>query len=161
PVIRSSGQVEIDLKKYRPEALETAAGLRLKNSRCNSLPRYLPLNKASGRLIGLYLAEGSGNNKDVMWYFNARETDLAEEDRRLLWAWFRARSSIYPKPEYNPWATQTSNGILAAFFRSLGNRAPLKHIPEWATTAPPDFIDGLILGLTDGDGHYQEDGTTI
>jgi hypothetical protein len=159
PAVRPAA-ARIDLLPYRPDALEEGEGLRLKGSRCRPVPRSLALGRALGRLVGLYLAEGSGNRKDLRWYFHLDERELAAEVQELLRAVFGARSSNRELPRVTSRVVQTSNGILAAFFRSLGKRAPYKHMPEWALAAPPEFREALLTGLTDGDGCYRADGST-
>src|SRR5204863_6233299 len=96
--------------------------------------------------------------KDLMWYFGKPETHLAEEVRQLLADFFRARVSIRVQDSCNTLVVQTSNSILASFFRSLGKKAPCKHIPGWALQAPAEFREGLLSGLIDGDGHRRPDG---
>jgi hypothetical protein len=159
PALQSAVE-RLDLLPYRPDSLEEGEGLRLKGSRCRPVPRFLTLGHELGRLVGLYLAEGSGNHKILQWYFHLDEVELAAEVQGLLRTLFAARSSNWTRPELTSRWIQTSNGILAAFFRSLGKRAPYKHMPEWALTGPQEFRAALLSGLTDGDGCYRADGST-
>lgn len=119
----------------------------------NSVPRYLNLDYPVGRLLGLYIAEGSCTNGAITWSLGTHEHDLISEVEHLLHDRFglRSRRSLCS----NDSATRViaNAAIIKRFFAEFGTDASTKHVPDWLWNAPDEFIDGLTSGWADGDGH--------
>ncbi len=109
-----------------------------------------PLDHRFGRVIGLYLAEGSGRRSQAHWSFNAKETAFIQEIRSFLSERLGVGSHIYTA---NGATTVSANlPLLEDFLGSCGRLAHNKRVPEWVWDAPDEFCRGLLDGYMDGDG---------
>ena len=119
----------------------------------------IQLDNLFGWFIGAYLAEGNitGNSiciTNISDYYINNVTKIASE--------FGKKSSVSKyNGEYGPGVTTKFNHKELAEFmvRTCDNGSFVKHIPDFAFTAPNEFKAGLIQGYMDGDGNFQCDET--
>lgn len=161
PALSCVGERDVlDLSETaRDGVFEVDGKLRFSNPRSVSVPRHVGLDERFGRLVGLYLAEGSTNDHQTVWYFHEDEHHLHSEVQDTLSDLFGVSSAVRHRSRGRVRSVIASNRILRDFFNHFGKRASGKHIPAWAMEAPQEFIDGLLAGYVDGDGHERENGT--
>jgi hypothetical protein len=145
----------------RITATDDGEFLRLNLARAQPLRYRQLLDHRFGRLCGLWLAEGSYSTGHAQWSFNTAETTLIAEVQATLLERLGLTSSTF-SPGHTPNATivTASQPRLARWWRSFGQRAPGKRIPEWAWAAPRGFHQGMVEGWLDGDGFGQRGVTT-
>lgn len=118
----------------------------------NKVPEKINLTYRVGRLLGLWLAEGSSNKNSLYWTFHKKEVPtLASEVSDVLLKEFNLKSTIRV---YGNSSVVTCNGKMwIRFFKSLcGFKAGSKRIHSDLLKGPDDFLEGLFSGWWDGDG---------
>jgi DNA topoisomerase-6 subunit B len=110
------------------------------------------LSKALMRLLGLYVAEGHCDVRQVGFTFSSRETDLIEEVVTTARA-LGLPTKVEPRPR-NAVRIRVFGGLAAVLFPAwCGRGAKNKRVPGFIYHAGQDlrqhFLDGLYLG----DGH--------
>ncbi|MEF8783164.1 MAG: LAGLIDADG family homing endonuclease [Haloarculaceae archaeon] len=109
--------------------------------------RTLVLDFETGKEIGLYLAEGSFDDKKTVQISNVDEGVHGFLDSR----------------GYNVYERTCNKGFrpYARFLESeFGTGAAEKRVPGWAFDAPAEFRAGLLSGYFDGDGTVGEANVT-
>jgi hypothetical protein len=127
--------------------------------------RRIPLSEKLGRLVGLYLAEGATTPNKVVWTFSADEKEtLVAETVTLIKAVLGAEARLQHRPN------NTINVVLygklwkALFERMLGTGSGSKRLPATLTDGPRLFLEAILRGWIDGDGHRRRSsvlGTTV
>jgi hypothetical protein len=128
------------------------------DSGTNHLPDFIDLNYSTGRIFGLWLAEGhiddSTGSKHVVWSFGtAEKVDLIEELVTLLKTEWGLDAKI--KQGHSPTVTCVSVGgaMWCQLFESLcGRRAGGKVLHGDMMSGPKDFLKGVFTGHRDADG---------
>lgn len=125
------------------------------------LPAQVPMSKALGRILGLYLAEGSTGGGKLQFYLGAHERHL----RRLLIRDLQAVFGLESKE------VATTQGVVAVNCQSAMlvelfacGTARTKKLPEWAWQGGREFLSSVLRGWLAGDGHKSEltrRGTTV
>ena len=118
-----------------------------------------------GWFVGAYLAEGNLNKKtgtqDVNGVINITNISLYfVENTKKFALRFGKECRIDNRPgEYGPGTTTIfSCKPLADFLLSTcDNGSFVKHLPDFAFTAPNEFKAGLLQAYIDGDGNFQCD----
>lgn len=102
-------------------------------------------------MIGLYLAEGSKNKRNISFALHQKEQDY--KDRVVsLFAKYGYTSSTFCNSE-NGMQIEIYGSSLAKWFPVLcGNGCQNKKIPEQFMKLPDDKLKALIQGIFDGDG---------
>ncbi len=127
-------------------------------SRDSSIPDKFELNKVNGQFIGLFLADG---NVD----FESGYIQVTKSDDLTLKFVKDYFDSMDIKCKQNKRVTERGtiedirgySRILCKFLDNIcGHGAINKKIPEFAYTAPEEFIIGLIDGFISGDGCVQK-----
>lgn len=142
-------------KKYR--IVEDDARVATTHGTIKAIKWEQPLDHAFGRIIGLFLAEGSSNRYQATWSFNHKtEQDLVDE----VTSFARIRLGISTSISNRGSVTNVNINapILERFFDEFGHGAPNKRIPQWVWEAPKSFITGIISGYADGDGYRAPNG---
>lgn len=123
-----------------------------------SVSDFVVLNYDIGRLLGLYLAEGtikkqvSGKYSGVLFSVHDREVDRTLE-------WLRSSFNLYSsakskKAGSNNGSVVSVNGkSFAVFFELLCGSKDTKHIPINWHNMGVEFNRGLLHGYISGDGH--------
>lgn len=143
--------------------LEHDGLLTTTHARSGNLARYMPLDKGTGRLLGLYLAEGNARPRGsrVSWSFSNQEHGLHQEVVGGLAA-LGLRPRIH-RVQNTCTQVIADSSLLVQVLAPLG-LAHEKRLPEWAWGAPAEFLEGVVEGWLDGDGHQAGSariGTTV
>ena len=115
------------------------------------LPSTVPINAALGRLLGLYMAEGSaGGGRQPTWYFHEDEVAYQQQVLDDLEAVFGLTAKIRPIGGERCTAVVCTSPLLAELF-SCGT-ARVKTLPPWAWDGSAEFYASLLWGWIAGDG---------
>jgi DNA-directed RNA polymerase beta' subunit/intein/homing endonuclease len=118
------------------------------------MPEYFKLNYENGIFIGLYLADGCT-------HWDSGTISITKEEQGVkdfVKKWFSNQGFKYQeRVRETPLGKITQlNGYTryyCEFFdKIMGHGAPYKHIPNFAYTAPNEFVIGLLNGYFSGDG---------
>ena len=127
-------------------------------------PEKFELNMENGIFIGLFLADGNARVKQG----NVDITKKEESVRNFVKQWFDKHTIHWHEDirtenrKYNSISVIGYCSILAKFLHySVGHGAYEKHIPDFAYTAPKEFILGIINGYFSGDGNVDTQTKTI
>ncbi|WP_423785181.1 LAGLIDADG family homing endonuclease [Halobacterium noricense] len=139
---------DVDLAEYVPET----ANLTIRDDEIQSGPRtddrYLDLDLETGKVLGLYLAEGS---------FDARDTlQISNIDDGVR--------SFLDGQGFNVYERTCNKGFkpFAKFLQSeFGVGAGGKSLPVWAFDTPAAFRKGVISGYFDGDGTINDESASV
>lgn len=124
----------------------------------------LPTSYETGRVLGIYLAEGCANSdsQQIIWSFHrdeaetlAREVKTFVEECGLQW---------YERyiPGSKGYQLAVNNKLLVRFLiQVLGHRAEDKHIGLDLAMFPPEFSLGIMDGYLNGDGNITVVGGSI
>ncbi len=130
-----------------------------------TLPDKFELDYENGLFIGLYLAEGSTRNP--------RQVAIANTDRKIkdfVMNWFdkfniRNLEENWEGIDKNTGKKKISENIvgnstlLATFLdTTCGHGAINKMVPDYAYTAPDEFVEGVLNGYFSGDGNITKCG---
>ena len=117
----------------------------------------IKLDKLFGWFIGAYLAEGNLNYNEISI------TNISEyyiENTKKIADLFGKNCRVSEKQsEYGKTITTKFNSSLLAklLLNTCGNGSFVKRVPDFAFTAPKEFMSGLFQGYFDGDGNFQCD----
>ncbi len=124
-------------------------------------PEALKLTPKFGRLIGLFLAEGSTNQNTVRWTFGSHEIDtLAKETINLLNSELDAESILRQRPNGTIDVVLCGKHWRMLFEKLCSKGAGKKtlHPDIWAGS--DDFLKAIFNGWMDGDGYSRDGGST-
>jgi intein/homing endonuclease len=121
-------------------------------------PERIELTPTFGRIVGLWLAEGTTTANKLVWSFGGHERDtLAAELMELLVAELRCQPRLQVR----------GNGSLAVvvygkhwrmLFERMFSRGPYeKTLPGALASGPPDFLRAVFDGWMAGDGHRRRE----
>lgn len=161
--IRENPIDEIDLREWatmpngkRMSLLYDDATMTTSHTASQSIKWRQPLDRTFGRVMGLYLAEGSGTRSARYWSFNSEtEVGLVKEVEAFISD--RLGCGFYTRTQGNCTTVSVSAPLLTEFFNEFGVHAANKRIPEWVWDAPDEFVAGLVDGVAEGDGHIYKD----
>jgi DNA-directed RNA polymerase beta' subunit len=117
----------------------------------------IKLDKQFGWFIGAYLAEGNLNYNEVSI---TNISDYYVENTKKIAELFGKNCRVTEKQsEYGKTISTKFNSPLLAnlLLKNCGNGSFVKRVPDFAFTAPKEFISGLFQGYFDGDGNFQSD----
>jgi intein/homing endonuclease len=145
-------------RKKRGYAASVAAQKQTILTSLTRFPKEIPLSEELGRLLGLYLAEGSLSENIVVWTFDREEEEtLGREVQTLLNDQFGLVGSL-SRPKPTTIQIRVSSKVLVTFLDSLcGRGASGKALHSDLMGGPPEFLRALLDGWMDGDG-YERDG---
>src|SRR2546430_2086281 len=112
----------------------------------------VPLTPEIGRLVGYYLAEGSADDRRLVFSFHVREQAYRDDVRAIAHKYFGVRG----KEEQNTGKGRNArfdSYLLARVFRSLGHRCDEKRIPGEIMTSRREVRAEVVRGLWRGDGY--------
>jgi hypothetical protein len=127
---------------------------RIRTHASSALLRYVPVTPSLGRLIGLYLAEGSLHRGGVEWTFGGHEEHYAAEVLALVRGLFGVEGNLVRPPGHNVIRVRVTNTNFRHFMGAFcpGN-AGTKRVPSVFFNADEDTKNALIVGWMNGDGH--------
>ena len=114
----------------------------------------LPLTPDLGRLVGYYLAEGSADDRRLVFSFHEKEQNYRNDVRRIVHRTFDLRGYETKNTGLGR-NVRYDSAVLARVFGSLGKKCDEKRIPAVFMTAPRAVREELIRGLWRGDGHRE------
>ena len=166
PVVAPEGRRDTPLATQRVQtpALVAAGGgaavawPRVKGPRPQAV-QALPVNAATARLFGLWLAEGSVYRGGVRWSFHRDEEDYARSVVDTLRTELGLAASVHRRPERTLLEVTCSNTHLSRLLpRYFGKGAEGKRVPWQALWWSADVQRALVEGYLDGDGTRPGDG---
>lgn len=119
--------------------------------------RFIPVDEKLGWLLGIYLAEGGGDDTALTFSLNSNEIVFAAQIQEAFRSIFDVDTNInYQKEKDSVMLVQCFRGIIARFFHSImpGN-VYTKRAPLCIYNAPYSVRLACIRGWSDGDGHCQ------
>jgi 8-oxo-dGTP pyrophosphatase MutT (NUDIX family) len=125
--------------------------VRTRGGRLTRVPARVRMDAALGRMLGWYLAEGSGGKGRACFFsLAASETGYAEQILADAEAVFGLTGNIQPTPEGTGLTVRISSTVLGSLF-SCG-KARTKRLPEWAWAGGREFFAALLEAWALGDG---------
>lgn len=121
-------------------------------------PKTIPLSEKFGRLLGLYLAEGSVKESATIWDFSVDERfTLVEECMNLIREIAGKEPSLSDRTNIDhTFRISLHNKVWAGLFRSLsGTGSAHKRLHSDLFMAPKQFLSAVFHGWLSGDGYRQ------
>lgn len=120
--------------------------------------RFIQLDEETGKMVGLYLAEGFSNKNEVVFSFNSEEKNLI--DFVKYWSnkyGFTVREHIRNYAKCT--TVHISGKFLPMFFKNFidGNTCYNKTLNETIYQCSADFVRAIINGIWLGDGLHLPD----
>lgn len=129
------------------------------------LPEWIVLDATFGRIVGLWLAEGTTTANKVVWHFGGHERDTLVADLMDCLRTFGCEPRL---------AVRGNGALVVAvygkhwrllFERMLSLGPYDKRLPGELASGPPAFLMAVLRGWLDGDGHRRpsgmEEGVTV
>jgi intein/homing endonuclease len=131
------------------------------------MPKEIKLSENFGRILGLYAAEGHCTENKVVYTFGKHEENTLVKELSLL---IQEEMEIQPRLQFRP--NNSINVVIYGkhwriLFESLipgTSKHGTKRLSEHITNGPKDFLNGLLFGWFDGDGHKrrsEQSGKTV
>ena len=122
------------------------------------VPDIIELNRNTGRIFGMFLAEGSTDGDKVVWTFCDDEEDtLVAELVRLIKEEWGAEAHVRLKTSHHTATVSLYGKPWALLFESLcSSKAWLKNPSKELRSGSREFLEGLYTGWMDGDGHFEK-----
>ncbi len=117
-----------------------------------AIPADIPLNVGFGRLLGLYLAEGSMGNGLVQWTLHEKEIDLQQMILKDLKNVFGLEGKI-TEPRAKCVNVRVWSTLLARLIKC--GTARTKTLPEFVWQGNKSFRKAVVDGWAWGDGHFR------
>jgi hypothetical protein len=141
-------------------------GRKVAYSQLAPMPASIELDPTFGRVLGLFLAEGSCDGNKVVWTFNIDEADtLANSLVADLRNLFDVEASLRLMPEKNTSKVSLHGREFSNLFQKLcGTGSGVKRLHADLTQGPVEFLEAVFRAWLDGDGYsrgYQTQGTTV
>lgn len=125
----------------------------------NPIPETITLDRNFGRLIGLFLAEGNCTSGKAMFSLCIDEVDTLAAEVAQRMGVYGANPHIRPVPTHNQCNVSVyGTGWTRIFSKLCGDGAGLKRLHPALTAGPRDFLEAVLSGWLDGDGHINKAG---
>jgi hypothetical protein len=122
----------------------------------NPLPDKIDLTSGPGRLLGLFLAEGSCDSGKVKWCYGAHEeSTLVAETVQLLRDEWGVGAHVQHRPNNSIFVTVYGTGWTRLLSSLCGNGAGLKCPDPELMAGPREFLQAMLEGWLAGDGHVR------
>lgn len=141
--------------------IEDTKPIRPQNGgRWTTIPDSIPADYNTGRILGLFLAEGCigyqnkypHRSSSVMLSIHDRETSRTKEWLDCLSDYYKSYS-IASRKDCKTTTVTVYSGAFASFVESVVGNKDEKHLPLNWWTMGKDFVQGLVHGYLSGDGH--------
>jgi len=118
------------------------------------LPDHIALTGRFGRLIGLFLAEGSCDGTKLRWTFSLDEKETLVADAvKLIGDLFDMVPHVAERTGAHSINVTLYGTAWSRFFEAIcGNGAGKKCIHPLLTSGPNEFLEAMVRGWLDGDG---------
>lgn len=125
-------------------------------------PDELPLTFKTGRLLGLYVAEGTAGDRKLVWSFSIKEAEtFAAEVAELCQTELNLEAAIDLIPDRGGCKVRVHSARLERQFAAwFGSGPENKSIPACFMTSNPEFLRGLLSGWMDGDRQRGDSAVT-
>ncbi|MCG3207219.1 MAG: hypothetical protein FOGNACKC_00819 [Anaerolineae bacterium] len=121
-------------------------------------PRWMPLDRAFGFVVGHYLAEGSLDKRTVVLAVHKDEVEYCLPK----WEQWSGKKVVVRSHSENGAMLLLSQTTIVALFREmLPGNAFTKQYPQMLWDAPKEFIEGVLEGAIFGDGHLDKAGSIV
>lgn len=120
-------------------------------------PIIWPITHSLMKLLGLFVAEGHTDKRQVGFTFGKHEKDLIKivTDFAVDHGW---NATLEERPKKNSIRVKLFGGLLSKLLRRwTGRRAENKHIPDFVYHAAPDLRQTFLDYLYAGDGHNTKE----
>jgi len=118
----------------------------------SEVPVTVELTPEFMRFLGLYVAEGHADQRQIGFTFGSHEDDYVEEIQSTAGGMFAASTTVEER-ERNATRVKAFTSPLAVFMRSVcGDAACEKQVPPFVFRAPSRLQQSFIDALYDGDG---------
>jgi len=160
-ITRQKKDVQIEL---------TPMGRKNQKTEKKTVYQTIKLDYVFGWFCGLYLSEGS-------IHFNTRLADkpadglyfsIHRKEKERVILGIRDVVGMFQHLRYNESKKSKAatfavhdSGMARWFMDNFGKGAEGKKIPDWVFTAGKSFVDGLLCGYCEGDGHLSTDAATV
>jgi DNA-directed RNA polymerase beta' subunit len=157
---RTLNEGKARIETMKPNSIYSYGSTRI----TTHFPDKFNLDFENGVFIGLFLADGNARSKQGDICITKNEIGVIEFTKQ----WFSKFNINYRiddrtrKASYNTYSIVGYSGILAKFLESaLNHGAEHKYVPDFAITAPIEFVKGIISGYFSGDGSIDINTKTI
>lgn len=138
------------VKSNRWLGLPGRKGLR---TDANPIPEEIQLTESTGRLIGLFLAEGNVDSSKIRWTYGTHESEtLVPETVELLNKAWGVPGHVQPRTNNSTYVTVYGTGWARLFRNLCGDHVGHKMPYPALMSGPRDFQDGMLEGWLAGDG---------
>jgi len=113
------------------------------------------LDYTYGKLVGLYLAEGSSDEHTIQFALHRKEDELAQLIKSFFTDQFgfKTRDYTYGNSRHVNIYSASAVSLISRFVQ--GHSARSKHLTREALNAGIEFLRGLVDGWLAGDAHYD------
>ncbi len=118
----------------------------------------ITIDEDFGWLFGLWIAEGSLDEKYIRFSLSGKESELARKVKKIFKKKFNVKANVYKNKKKCEIRIYVSSSLLAKFMKGVGfcSGSRKKNIPNIFFNANKDVQIGLIKGMIDGDGHIDK-----
>lgn len=134
----------------------------------NAVKRHIEVDYDFGVLAGYYLAEGctyknSGSKVPnmVSFTFGSHENFFIEDCARLIQQKFGFSPTVRKNKDGSTVINASSRMVADFFLETFGTGFDKKTISKEMFYANEDFLYGLLIGITRGDGHVSHDSAIV
>jgi intein/homing endonuclease len=118
-------------------------------------PETIQLTREFGRIIGLYLAEGSCDSTKIKWTYSSKEEDLINETIELLAVVFGAQARIQIRPNNSTNVVLYGKHWVELFTSLCSTGSANKGLHGDLLRGSDEFLNAVLEGWLAGDGHYR------
>lgn len=120
-----------------------------------AMPEVIEMTAAAGRIIGLFLAEGSTDSGKVIWTFGAHEEEtLVAELVSLLKSEWGVEAHAKKLAAHNTVKVAVYGTAWAKLFEGLcSSGSGRKRLHPDVASGPRDFMEAVLKGWMSGDGY--------
>jgi hypothetical protein len=142
------------LKIKREVRVTQIPGRKPCSMRMYPLPDHIDLTSQFGRLVGLFLAEGSCDASKVRWTFSLDEKEtLVADTVKLVHELFDMVPHVAERVGAHSINVTLFGTAWSRFFEAVcGNGAGKKRLHPVLTSGPDEFLEAMVRGWLDGDG---------
>jgi intein/homing endonuclease len=159
-VIQTADHVAFSRWSRNEDKASTYSGVRGRKgliALTKKLPDTIRLTPGFGRILGLFVAEGSCDSAKIVWTFHKDEADtLAAELVGLLASELGIEANLTVNDARNTTMVVVYGTAWSRLFESLcGTGSASKRLDRDVTQGPEEFLSAVVSGWFDGDGYSR------